>query len=128
MNKLKIIAPTWNDKFELPDGSYSVSVIQDYIEYIIRKHETLTIIPPIHAYINIINYWLVFKIKDGYRLELQTPEKTWNYLTAQKNWKTKTRYSIEPRTRWYIKDMDLYHLLEIHLTNTMKPPNRGHPK
>ena len=55
-NKLKIIAPTWNDKFELPDGSYSVSVIQDYIEYIIRKHETLTIIPPIHAYINIIKY------------------------------------------------------------------------
>ena len=55
-NKLKIIAPTWNDKFELPNGSYSVSVIQHYIEYIIRKHETLTIIPPIHAYINIINY------------------------------------------------------------------------
>ena len=28
-NKLKIIAPTWNDEFELPDGSYSVSDIQD---------------------------------------------------------------------------------------------------
>ena len=25
--------PTWNDKFELPDGSYSVSNIQDYFEY-----------------------------------------------------------------------------------------------
>ena len=33
-NKLKISAPTWNDKFELPDGSYSVSDIQDYFEYI----------------------------------------------------------------------------------------------
>ena len=34
-NKLKIIAPTWNDESELPDGSYSVSDIQDFIKYII---------------------------------------------------------------------------------------------
>ena len=73
-NKLKIIAPTWNDKFELPDSSYSVSDIQNYIEYIIKKHETLTTIPPIHVYINRINNRLVFKIKDRYKLELQTPE------------------------------------------------------
>ena len=33
-NKLKISSPTWNDKFELPDKSYSVSNIQDYFEYI----------------------------------------------------------------------------------------------
>ena len=33
-NKFKISAPTWNDKFELPDRSYSVSDIQDYFEYI----------------------------------------------------------------------------------------------
>ena len=31
-------APTWNDKFKLPDGSYFVSVIQDYFEYILEKH------------------------------------------------------------------------------------------
>ena len=37
-NKFKISAPTWNDKFELPDGSYSVSNIQDYFEYILKKH------------------------------------------------------------------------------------------
>ena len=37
-NKFKISAPTWNDKFELPDGSYSVSNIQDYFEYIFKKH------------------------------------------------------------------------------------------
>ena len=36
-NKLKIIAPTWNDEFELPDGSYLVSDIQDYVEYIIKN-------------------------------------------------------------------------------------------
>ena len=69
-NKLKIIAPTWNDEFELPDGSYSVSDIKDYIEYIIKKYETLTIIPPIHVYMNRINNRFVFKIKDGYKLEL----------------------------------------------------------
>ena len=37
-NKFKISAPTWNDKFELPDGSYSISDIQDYSEYILKKH------------------------------------------------------------------------------------------
>ena len=37
-NKFKISAPTWSDKFELPDGSYSISDIQDYFEYILKKH------------------------------------------------------------------------------------------
>ena len=73
-NKLKIIALAGNDEFELPDGFYSLSNIQDYTEYIIKKHETLTTIPPIHVYINRINNRLVFKIKDGYKLDLQTPE------------------------------------------------------
>ena len=40
----------------------------------LEKHETLTTIPPIHVYINRINNRLVFKMKDGYKLELQTPE------------------------------------------------------
>ena len=48
-NKLKMIAPTWNDKFELSDGSYFVSDIQDYIEFIIKKHQRVTIIPPIQV-------------------------------------------------------------------------------
>ena len=52
-NKLEIIASSWNDGFELPDDFYYVSDIQDYIEYIIEKHETLTIIPPIHVYMSI---------------------------------------------------------------------------
>ena len=69
-NKLEIIAPTRNDEFELPDGSYSASDIQYYIEYIIKKHETLTTSPPIHVCINRINNRLVFQIKDGYKLEL----------------------------------------------------------
>ena len=41
-NKFKILTPTWNDKFELPDGSYSTSDIQDHFEYITKKHETIT--------------------------------------------------------------------------------------
>ena len=36
-DKLKITPPTWNDEFELPDGSHSVSDIQYYIEYIIKS-------------------------------------------------------------------------------------------
>ena len=47
---------------------------EDYTEYIIEKHETLTAIPPIHVYINRINNKLMAKIKDGYKLELQMPE------------------------------------------------------
>ena len=54
--------------------SYSVSDSQDYIDYIIKKHEIFTTIPPIQVYINRNNNSLVFKIKDGYKLELQTPE------------------------------------------------------
>ena len=37
-NKFKISAPTWNEEFELPDGPYSVSNIQDYFEYILKGH------------------------------------------------------------------------------------------
>ena len=41
-NKLKLSAPTWNDKFELPDGSYSVSDIQDYFQYTFKNHKAVT--------------------------------------------------------------------------------------
>ena len=54
-NKAKIIAPMWNDDFQLPDGFYSVSDTQDYVEYIINKHDELPTNPPIHIYINSIN-------------------------------------------------------------------------
>ena len=73
-NKFKISAPTWNDTFDLPDGSYSISDIQDYFEFIIKKHETLTENPPIQIYPNKIKNRIVFKIKTGYKLELLTLE------------------------------------------------------
>ena len=37
-NKLKASAPTWSKKFELPDRSNSVSDIQNYFNYIMKKH------------------------------------------------------------------------------------------
>ena len=46
-NKFKISAPTWNEMFDLPDGSYNISEIQDYFEYIIKKHETIAENAPI---------------------------------------------------------------------------------
>ena len=73
-NKFKISAPTWNDTFDLPDGSYSIADIQDYFEFIIKKHETLTENPPVQIYVNKIKNRIVFKIKTGYKLELSTPE------------------------------------------------------
>ena len=73
-NKFKISAPTWNDTFNLPDGSYSVFDIQDYFEYIIKKHETIADNPPVQIYANKIKNRIVFKIKTGYKLELLTKE------------------------------------------------------
>ena len=75
-NKFKISAPTWNDKFNLPNGSYSVSDIQDYSEYVIEKHETVTDTdnPPVQFYVNKVKNRIVFKIKASYKLELLTEE------------------------------------------------------
>ena len=73
-NKFKISAPTWNDELYLADGSYSISDIQDYFEFIIKKHETLTENPPIQIYPNKIKNRIVFKVKTGYKLELLSPE------------------------------------------------------
>ena len=47
-NKFKISAPSWNATSDLPDGSYSISDIQDYFEFIIKKRGTLAENPPIH--------------------------------------------------------------------------------
>ena len=46
-NKFKISAPTWYDEFDLPDGSYFIADIQDYLKFIIKKDETLTENPPV---------------------------------------------------------------------------------
>ena len=73
-NKFKISAPTWNETFDLPDGSYNISEIQDYTEYIIKKHETIGENAPILIYTDTINNRIVFKIKSRYKLELLSKE------------------------------------------------------
>ena len=62
-NKFKISAPTWNDKFELLDGSYSVSDIQDYFEYILKTHRENTDKPSVQIYVN--------KVEKGLHLKLE---------------------------------------------------------
>ena len=72
-NKFKISAPTWNDKFELPDGSYSVSDIQDYFEHFLKKlvnHYNHSV----KIYANEIENRITFKRKTDCYLELLLPE------------------------------------------------------
>ena len=64
-NEFKISAPTWNDKFELPDGSYSASDIQEYLEYILRKHGENIDKPSVQIYVNKTENRVTFKIKNG---------------------------------------------------------------
>ena len=73
-NKFKISAPTWNETFDIPDGSYSVDALQNYFQYIIKKHETITETFPIFIYVNSTSNRIVFKIKAGYKLELLLKE------------------------------------------------------
>ena len=80
-NKFKISAATWNDTF---DGSYCIADIQDYFEFIIKKHENLTDNPPVQIYLNKIKNIIVFKIKTGYKLEFLTPD-TMKLLGSIKN-------------------------------------------
>ena len=83
-NKFKISAPFWNDPFDLPNGSYSISDIQDYFEFIIKKHEALSENPPIQTYLNKIKNRIIFKVRTGYKLELLSPE-TIKLLGSTKN-------------------------------------------
>ena len=74
-NKSKISGPPQNDKFELPDGSYSVSDSQDYFEYILKKHGENIDNPSVKVYVNKIQNRITFKVETGYNVELLTPEK-----------------------------------------------------
>ena len=75
----------------MPDGSYNIPEIQDYLEHIIKKHEAVAETSPILIYANNINNRIVFKIKTGYKLELLSKEtmkllgSTKNIIDADKN-------------------------------------------
>ena len=58
----------------MPGGSYSVSDIQDYFEYILKRHGENTDKPSVQIYVNKIENRVRFKIKNGYSIELLTPE------------------------------------------------------
>ena len=73
-NKFKLSSPIWTDKFELPDGSYSMPHIQVYFEYIIRTYENFANKPPIKIYINKIENRITLEIKVALYLDLLTPE------------------------------------------------------
>ena len=62
-NRFKISAPTWNDEFELPDRSYLVSDIQDYFEYILKKHGENIDNNSIRIYVNKLKIELHLKLK-----------------------------------------------------------------
>ena len=90
-NKFKISAPTWKDTFELPDGSYSVSDIQDYFGCILKNHWENIGNPSVKIYVNKIENKITFRIKNGYSLELFTSEtmkligSTENEITKDQN-------------------------------------------
>ena len=70
----KISGPTWNDKFELPDRSYSISDIHHYFEYILKKHGENIDNPSVKIYVNKTENRITIRIKNGYSLQLLTPE------------------------------------------------------
>ena len=96
-NKFKISAPTWNDKLKLTDDSYFVSNIQDYFEYILKKHRENIDKSSVKIYVNKIDNRITFKIKNGYSLELLTSE-TMKLLgsTENKISKDKNSESVPP--------------------------------
>ena len=98
-NKFKISAPIWNEEFTLPDGSYSISDIQDYFQYILKKHGENTDKSSVHTYINKTENRITFKIKNGYSLELLTKE-TMKLLGSTKN-------------KIKIKIVKIYHILKL---------------
>ena len=89
--KFKISGPTWNDEFELLDGSYFISDVQDYFEYILKKYNENIDNPSIRIYVKKIENRITFKIKAGYYLEhlttgtIQLLENTVNKITKDEN-------------------------------------------
>ena len=85
----KISGTTWNEEFELPEGSYSVPDFQDHFEYTIKRHETLTDKLPIQTLVNKIQNRITLKIKTGYYLELLTNK------TMRPLWSIKRRITTD---------------------------------
>ena len=88
---MKILAPTWNDKFELPDGSYSISDIQHCFAHILNKHGENIDNPSVKIHSNKKENRIIFKMKTGFYRDLLIYEtmklngSTENKITKDKN-------------------------------------------
>ena len=71
-NKFKISPPTWTDEFRLSDRSSSISDIQDYFEYILKKHSENVDNPSIKIYVNKMEIGLHLKLKMDIILNFNT--------------------------------------------------------
>ena len=95
-NEFKRSTPTWSDEFELPDGSYSISDIQVYFQYILKTYSENFDNPSIKIYVN--------KIENKYYLELLTLEtmkllgSTKSKITKDKNWENDLHLEIMRKT------------------------------
>ena len=106
-SKFKISALTWNEEFELLDGSYYVSDILDYFEYVIKKHNAVTDNPSIKIYVNKIKNRITFKTKTGYYLERFMP-KTMKILGSTKGKITKVTNGE------HVPHLDITEVVSIH--------------
>ena len=106
-HNFKISAPTWSDEFELPDGSYSISDIQDYFGYIFKKHNGNVDNPSIRIYVNKIENRITFKTKNGYYLELLTPE-TMKLLRSTESKITKDKNGED------VPHLEIFEFLLVH--------------
>ena len=88
INKFKTLTLTSNEKFGLPDASYSVSYIEDCFEYIIKNHQNVTCSPQIRIYVNKIENRIPFRIKARHYLKPFTP-RTMKLLGGTKTMITK---------------------------------------
>ena len=77
--KLTISAPTWSEEFKIPDGSYSISDIQDCFEYILKKYSENVDNPSIRIYVSKVENRITFKIKNGHTFNSRNNEITWKH-------------------------------------------------
>ena len=111
----------------MPDGSYSVSDIQDYFEYILKKHSESVDNPSIRMYINRTENRITFKIKNGYYLELLTPEtmkllgSTESKITKDKNGENVPHLEIVELVLVHCNLVNNYYHLDSRILFTFVP-------
>ena len=126
-NKFKISTSRWNDEFELPDGSYSVSDIQDYFEYILKRHGEDVDKSPVQIYVNKTEKGVTFKFKNGYILELLTLEtmkllgSTTNKITEDKSGENVSHLEITEVVLVHCNIVDNYYQQDSRVLYTFVP-------